>query len=78
LQRYEWERPGDLIHIDVKPKASPKEQTLARFRYVGHRITDNSQKGRSYGLSYDKVHVAVETPHPWWTLRFWRTRGSSP
>jgi hypothetical protein len=27
VQRYEWERPGDLIHVDVK--------TLARFRKVG-------------------------------------------
>ena len=30
VQRYEWERPGDLIHIDIK--------SLARFRWVGHRI----------------------------------------
>ena len=33
VQRYERERPGDLIHIDVKK--------LARFRKVGHRITGN-------------------------------------
>ncbi len=52
VQRYEWERPGDLIHIDVK--------TLARFRKVGHRITGNRQQGRSYGVGYDKVHVAVD------------------
>jgi len=31
VQRYERERPGDLIHIDVKK--------LARYRKVGHRIT---------------------------------------
>ncbi|WP_235300115.1 hypothetical protein [Synechococcus sp. GFB01] len=36
VQRYEWERPGDLIHIDVK---SP-----ARFRKVGHRITGDRQR----------------------------------
>ena len=52
VQRYEWERPGDLIHVDVK--------TLARFRKVGHRITGNRQQGRSYGVGYDKVHVAVD------------------
>lgn len=52
VQRYEWERPGDLIHIDVK--------TLARFRKVGHRITGDRQQGRSYGVGYDKVHVAVD------------------
>ena len=52
VQRYEWERPGDLIHVDVK--------TLTRFRKVGHRITGNRQQGRSYGVGYDKVHVAVD------------------
>ena len=52
MQRYEWDRPGDLIHIDVK--------TLARFRKVGHRITGDRQQGRSYGVGYDKVHVAVD------------------
>ena len=52
VQRYEWERPGDLLHIDVK--------TLARFRKVGHRITGDRQKGRSYGVGYDKVHVAID------------------
>ena len=52
VHRYEWERPGDLIHIDIK--------SLARFRRVGHRITGDRQKGRSYGVGYDKVHVAVD------------------
>ncbi len=52
VQRYEWERPGDLLHIDVK--------TLARFRKVGHRITGDRQKGRSYRVGYDKVHVAID------------------
>jgi transposase InsO family protein len=52
VQRYEWERPGVLIHPDGK--------TLARFRKVGHRITGDCQKGRSYDAGYDKVHVAVD------------------
>jgi len=52
VQRYEWERPGDLIHIDVK--------SLARVRQVGHRITGDRQQGRSYGVGYDMVHVAVD------------------
>ena len=51
-QRYEWERPGDLIRIDIK--------TLARFRKVGHRITGDRQRGSSCGVGYDKVHVAVD------------------
>ena len=52
VQRYEWARPGDLIHIDIK--------SLARFRKVGHRITGDRQQGRSTGVGYDKVHVAVD------------------
>jgi len=52
VQRYERQIPGDLIHIDVKK--------LARFRKVGHRITGNRQQGRSPGLGYDRVHVAID------------------
>ena len=52
VQSYEWERPGDLIHIDIK--------SLVRFRKVGHRITGDRQRGRSYGVGYDKIHVAVD------------------
>jgi hypothetical protein len=29
--RYEWKRPGDLVHLDVKK--------LAKVRGIGHRIT---------------------------------------
>jgi len=43
---------SDLIHFDIK--------SLARFRNVGHRTTGDRQQGRSYGLGYDKVHVAVD------------------
>ncbi len=52
LQRYERETPGDLIRIDVKK--------LARFHKVGHRITGNRQQGRSTGVGYDRVHVAID------------------
>lgn len=52
VQRYEWERLGGLIHVDVK--------TLARFRRVGQRITGNRQQGRSYGIGYNKVHAAFD------------------
>ncbi len=52
VQRYEWERPGDLNHIDIK--------SLARFRKLGHRITGDRQRGRAYGVGYDKVHAAVD------------------
>ena len=30
MQRYEWPRPGDMIHVDIKP--------LGRIGCVGHRI----------------------------------------
>ena len=56
VQRYEWDRPGDLIHIDVKAQG--------RFRKVGHRITGDRQQGRAYGVGYDKVHVAVDDATP--------------
>jgi len=52
VQHYERKTPGDLIHIDVKK--------LARFRQVGHRITGNRQQGRSTGVGYDRVHVAID------------------
>ena len=52
MQRYEWERHGGLIHIDIKP--------LARFRKVDHRITGDRQRGPSYGVGYNNVHVAVD------------------
>jgi len=41
-----------VIHIDVK--------RLARFRRIGHRITGNRQQGRSTGVGYDLVHVAID------------------
>jgi hypothetical protein len=52
VQRYEWERPGDLLHIVVK--------TLVRHQKVGPQITGNRQKGRSYSVGYDKVHFAID------------------
>jgi hypothetical protein len=52
LQRYQWERPGDMIHVDIKQ--------LARFQRVGHRITSDPRKGISPGAGYEKVHVAVD------------------
>ena len=52
VQRYERERPGDLIHIDLKK--------LARFRKGDHRIKGNRQQGRSAGVEYDRAHVAID------------------
>jgi transposase InsO family protein len=52
VQRYQWELPGDMIHVDIKQ--------LARFNRVGHRITADPRKGSSPGVGYEKVHVAVD------------------
>ena len=49
--RYEWDRPGDLIHIDVKK--------LGRFRETGHRIT-GKPTDRSRGMGYECVYVCVD------------------
>ena len=55
VHRYEWQQPGDLIHVDVK--------SLDRFRQVGHRITGDRQQGRSYGVGYDK-RSTLPSPMP--------------
>lgn len=52
VQRYQWQTPGDMIHVDTKQ--------LARFERVGHRITGDRRQGCSRGAGYEKVHVAVD------------------
>jgi len=51
VRRYQRERPGELIHLDIKK--------LACFEGVGHRITGN-RRGASQGMGYDYLHVAVD------------------
>ena len=49
--RYEWKRPGELIHLDVKK--------LAKVRGVGHRIT--GIRGYSNrGIGWEFVHVCID------------------
>ena len=51
--RYERQRPGELIHIDIK--------TLGRIEGVGHRITGQHQgHHRARGIGYEHLHVAVD------------------
>ena len=57
--RYQRERPGELVHIDVKK--------LGRIEHVGHRITGNraSQHARtldrgSAAIGWEYVHVCVD------------------
>lgn len=52
VQRYQWEKPGDMIYVDTKQ--------LARFKRVGHRITGDRRQGCSRGAGYEKVHVAID------------------
>ena len=51
VTRYEWARPGDLVHLDVKP--------LARIAGVGHRI-HGDRRARVSGIGWEYAHVAVD------------------
>ena len=51
IVRYEWARPGDLVHLDVKP--------LARIAGIGHRI-HGDRRGRVQGIGWEYAHVAVD------------------
>ena len=61
VRRYERERPGEMIHIDIKK--------LGRFQAVGHRITGNRTRqssrrgkvrGKAWGAGWEFVHVAID------------------
>ena len=46
LQHYEWDKPGDLIHIHIHIKL------LAGIRRMGHWITGDWLHVRTYGAGY--------------------------
>ena len=52
VRRYQRERPGELIHLDIKK--------LGRFDQPGHRVTGTRIGCRSRGAGWDFVHVAVD------------------
>ncbi len=53
VRRYEREKPGELIHIDIKK--------LGRFERVGHRITGKrTGNAGSRGSGWEFVHVCVD------------------
>jgi transposase InsO family protein len=52
VRRYERERPGELIHLDIKK--------LGRFEAVGHRITGDRRQGKSRGAGWEFVHVCID------------------
>jgi len=51
VQRYEHERPGDLLHLDTKK--------LGRIRGVGHRIHGDRHR-RQRGIGWEFAHAAVD------------------
>lgn len=51
--RYERERPGEMIHLDIK--------SLGRFDRIGHRISgDRTGQSKSRGIGWDHLHVAID------------------
>ena len=53
MLRYEREKPGELIHLDIKK--------LGRFDRVGHRITgDRTGQSNSRGIGWEFVHVSID------------------
>ena len=53
VRRYERERPGELIHIDIKK--------LGRFERTGHRITgDRTGQSNSRGIGWEYLHLAID------------------
>jgi transposase InsO family protein len=51
VQRYEHEKPGDLIHIDTKK--------LGRIEKTGHRATGD-RRDRSRGAGWEVLFVAID------------------
>jgi transposase InsO family protein len=49
--RYERERPGELIHLDIKK--------LGRIDGAGHRVT-GSRRGQKRGTGWEYLHVCVD------------------
>jgi transposase InsO family protein len=49
--RYEKQRPGELIHVDVKK--------LGRIGRPGHRV-NGDRRSRSRGVGWEYVHVAID------------------
>jgi transposase InsO family protein len=57
VRRYERERPGEMIHIDIKK--------LGRIDGIGHRITgdrsgQSNRRSRGEGLGWEFVHIAID------------------
>jgi transposase InsO family protein len=51
VQRYEYDHPGELVHLDTK--------RLARFRQPGHRVTGNRHV-KSTHVGWQFLHMAID------------------
>jgi len=51
IQRYEWARPGQLLHFDTKK--------CGRIGHIGHRITGDRRR-QARGIGWEFVHVCVD------------------
>ena len=51
-RRYEWSRPGALLHVDTS--------RLARFDRPGHRVMGRGEQHRSHGAGYVFLHGCVD------------------
>jgi len=53
FRRYEWSRPGALLHMDVK--------RLGRFKVPGHFVTGDRRKTReNRGAGFNYLHVVID------------------
>ena len=52
VNRYEHQRPGELVHLDVKK--------LARFDRPGHRVFGRGRGRFETGAGYEYLHVCVD------------------
>jgi transposase InsO family protein len=51
VQRYEWARPGDMVHVDIK--------ALGGIGRIGHRI-HGDRRTRVRGIGWEQVHVCID------------------
>ena len=53
VTRYEYEKPGGMIHIDMKK--------LGRIEGIGHRVTgDRTGQSNKRGIGWEVLHVAID------------------
>jgi hypothetical protein len=57
VQRYQWQTPVDMIHVDTKQ--------LARFERVGHRITGDRREAARGEPAKRRSTSRWMTPHAW-------------